>query len=322
MNEIAFIAWISYDARSDLLAHHLGAQMHFIHFGKRGKKLQAPIRYIVQALKTWSVLRRQKPNIVLVQVPPIFSAITVCVYCLLHRARYVIDSHSSTFISSQWRWALGVHRSLSRKAITTIVPNADLEKTVRSWGCRVSRLGFTPGNYPPGERFPLDSGFNVGVISSFDSDEPLIPVLEAVRYLPEVNFYVTGDSRRTSGALLENKPGNCHFTGYIPYAKYVGLLREVDVIIDLTNWDHTLLMGAYEAVSLGTPLIVSDWPVLRDYFHLGTVHVPNTAEGIREGVRRAQREQTALRQGILLLREQLQADWDRQLAELLVTLEE
>ncbi|OGP65516.1 MAG: hypothetical protein A2169_08385 [Deltaproteobacteria bacterium RBG_13_47_9] len=256
------------------------------------------------------------------QVPPIFSAITVFVYCQLHRAGYVIDTHSSTFISSAWRWALGIHRSLSRKAITTIVPNADLEKIVHSWGCRVSRLGFTPANYPLGERFPLDVGFNVAVICCFDSDEPLAPVLEAARHLPEVNFYVTGDSRRASSTLLENKPGNCHFTGYVPYAKYVGLLREVDAIIDLTNWDHTLLMGAYEAVSLGTPLIVSDWPVLRDYFHLGTVHVPNTVEGICEGVRRAQREQTALRQGILLLREQLQADWDRQFAELLLLLKE
>lgn len=76
---------------------------------------------------------------------------------------------------------------------------------------------------------------------------------------------------------------NCRLTGYLPYDRYVGLLRGVDVILDLTSQDHTLLMGAFEAVSLGTPLIVSDWPILRDYFSLGTVHVPNTVEGfVRE----------------------------------------
>ena len=61
------------------------------------------------------------------------------------------------------------------------------------------------------------------------------------------------------------KPDNCHLTGYIPYEQYVGLMRQVDTVIDLTDRDHTLLLGAFEAVSLGTPLIISDWPILREY---------------------------------------------------------
>jgi hypothetical protein len=86
--------------------------------------------------------------------------------------------------------------------------------------------------------------------------------------------------------------------------------------MDLTTRDHTLLSGAFEAVSIGTPLIVSDWPILRDYFSLGTVHVPNTVPGICEGVQRAQREQPALRQGILQLREKLEVEWKQEFAEL------
>ena len=42
-------------------------------------------------------------------------------------------------------------------------------------------------------------------------------------------------------------------------------------------------LGSFEAASLAIPLIVSDWPILRDYFSLGTVHVPNTEEGVCEG---------------------------------------
>ena len=96
----------------------------------------------------------------------------------------------------------------------------------------------------------------------------------------------------------------------------MGLLRGADVVIDLTTHDHTLLLGAFEAVSLCTPLIISDWPVLRDYFPIGTVHVANTVEGVCEGVRRAQREHAALRQDILHLREKLYAEWHHKFTEL------
>ena len=51
-------------------------------------------------------------------------------------------------------------------------------------------------------------------------------------------------------------------------------------------------------------------------FPLGTIHVPNTVEGVRDGVRRAQREQNRLRSEILLLREQHQVEWMHKFTEL------
>lgn len=41
--------------------------------------------------------------------------------------------------------------------------------------------------------------------------------------------------------------------GYSPYDRYVGLLWEADVVLTLTNRDHTLLMGGFETVSIGNP---------------------------------------------------------------------
>jgi hypothetical protein len=75
-------------------------------------------------------------------------------------------------------------------------------------------------------------------------------------------------------------------------------------------------MGGFEAVSLGVPLIVSNWPVLRNYFSQGTIHVPNTVEGVYQGVLRAQREQQTLRRDIVKLRAQLEADWQQKFTEL------
>ncbi|MCK4828066.1 glycosyltransferase, partial [bacterium] len=168
----------------------------------------------------------------------------------------------------------------------------------------------------PREDFSLDRQFKVAVVSSFAEDEPLDVVFKAACRLPDVRFYVTGDHNRIASRLQDKKPDNCCLTGYMPYERYMDLLGGVDVIIVLTTRDHTLLSGAFEAVSLGKPLIVSDWPVLRDYFSLGTVHVPNTVKGICEGLVRAKHETATLQRDILRLRQQLLAEWEQEFSVL------
>jgi hypothetical protein len=322
MKKITFIVWARYHRRSELLAQHLGATIHYIYYGRRDQLSQAPVRYFVQALRTWLVLHRERPKIIFVQNPPIFCALVAFFYARCHRARYVIDSHTGAFLSAKWRWSLRLHRWLSRRALATIVHNIDQEKIVKTWGCPYCVIGFTPGSYLSEEPFPLDGKFSVAVITEVGEDEWLAEVVDAAVLLPDVCFYITGDSKRIPWPLLMRKPKNCRLTGYLPYGQYVSLLGGVNVVLALNDLDHTLLMGGFEAVSLGKPLITSDWPILRDYFSLGTVYVRNTQQSICEGVRRAQREQTALRQCILLLREQLQDDWDRQFGELLLLLKE
>lgn len=315
--KIAFVSWgrPGYQSHTDLLAQHLNADLFYVSWGKRGR-LMAPVRYIVQAWKTWWILCENRPDVIFTQNPPIFSVLVAFFYSRRFGAQYVIDSHSGAFIAPRWRIFLKLHRLLSRGALTTIVHNKYLEEMVRPWGCRYSVLGFIPGDYPSGDRFPLGDHFTVAVISSFLQDEPTDVVIEAARRTPEVHFYVTGDSNRLAPHLLENMPDNFCLTGYLPTEQYVGLLRAVDVVMVLTTQNHTLLMGAFEAVSLGTPLIVSDWPILRGYFSLGTVYVPNTIQGICEGVRRAKNEHVKLKQDILVLHEQLQTLWQQKFAEL------
>jgi hypothetical protein len=232
-----------------------------------------------------------------------------------HGARFIIDSHTGAFLSRKWRWSVGLHRLLSRQALLTIVHNKSQEQTLMQWGCPHRLIAYTPGNYPLGEPYPLSEHFNVAMISSFDSDEPHDVVFAAAERLPEVTFYVTGDPRQAP-RLVATKPKNCCLTGYLTYDRYIGLLRGVDVIMVLTTVDQQLLMGGFEAVSLGQPLIVSDWPVLKEYFNLGTVHVPNTMEGICEGVRQVQQNLVVLKQESKDLHKRLQAQWENSIAEL------
>lgn len=307
--ERVFIVWARYHRRAEILADHLGARAYYISYGEQGVLLHTLVKYPLQAFRTWRVLRRECPSLILVQNPPIFCVLLVSLYCRLFGAQFVIDSHTGAFLSPSWRWSIGLHRLLSRRARVTIVHNKAQEEIVKYWGCHYCVIGFTPGDYPQGDHFPLGEEFNVAVISTFHRDEPLDVLFDAARCLRDVRFYITGNSKRIPQHLLKRKPDNCSLTGYLSNNQYVGLLRAVDVIMDLTNQNDTVLMGCFEAVSLGKPLITSDWPVLREYFSLGTVHVPNTVAGVIEGIYRSECEQEALQRGILVLRERLTAEW-------------
>jgi hypothetical protein len=311
-----FIAWTRYHQRTEFLAHKLGIRLHYIYSGNQGRLLHAPIRFIIQAWQTWRILRREFPEFVFIQNPPIFCVLIAFIYSWRYGARYVIDSHTAAFLSPRWRWSLWLHRLLSTRALMTIVHNSSQGKMIKSWGCSDFVLGDYPGPRAGGVRFHLDGQFNVAVISSFATDEPLDIVFEAAGGLPEINFYVTGDSNRIAPRLLAKKPHNCSLTGYLPHKRYLGLLQGVDAIIALTTRNHTLLSGAWEAVSIGKPLIVSDWPILKHCFSQGTVHVPNTAEGVYRGVRRVQAEHDILQQDMLKLRDQLTQEWELKFREL------
>jgi hypothetical protein len=311
-----FIAWERYNRRSELLAQHFGATIIFIYWGRAGQLSQALKRYLVQSWQTWRILRQEKPSVIFVQNPPIFAVLVVSFYALCFGARYVIDSHTGAFIDPKWSWSVGLHRMLSRRALITLVHNNSQEKIVREWGCRYMVLAFTPGEYPVGEKFPLSGEFNVAVIGSILADEPLDVVFEAASRIPDISFYVTGDSKRIDSHILAKITANCHLTGYVTYEKYVGLLRGVDLIITLIDRNHTLLMGGFEAVSLEKPLIVSDWPILRDYFSLGTVFVSNTVDEICEGVYKVRQNRVALQQEMSWLHKQLNEKWEGQFLEL------
>jgi glycosyltransferase involved in cell wall biosynthesis len=169
---------------------------------------------------------------------------------------------------------------------------------------------------PSGEVFPVKSGFNIVFVSTFSSDEPLEAVLEAAKQLPESNFYVTGNPKHKSSDFFERLPTNVICTGFLPDAQYVGLLRAVDAVMVLTTRDHTLQLGGCEAVSLGKPLITSNWPYLQAFFNKGTVYVDNSADDICNGILTMQQDHDALEAEIIAYRESHRKEWALQLMQL------
>lgn len=312
-----FLAWgpPSHTPRSHLLAKQLGIPLMRVHVLKHRWYL-APLRYPLQAIQTFIVLARRQPQVVFVQNPPIFAALMAYLHCCLFGGQFIIDSHTDALLASIWEWSLPLHRFLSRRATATIVTNEFLSEMVSGWGARSLIIRDVPSNFPVGRSAHLEHDFNVVMVNTYSPDEPLDSVLEAAAALPEVGFYITGDPARAHKPLPTDLPPNVHLTGYLSEEDYYGLLRSAQVVMCLTTVDHTMQRGACEAVWLEKPIITSDWPLLQEFFHKGTIHVDNTAEGIRQAALHMQSEHSRLAAEIKELQAERRKLWQQWVVEL------
>jgi glycosyltransferase involved in cell wall biosynthesis len=303
-----FIAWAPHNRRSAQLADALGLELRFIHHMRYRAPLYAPAKYPRMMAETWRLLARSRPRIVFVQNPPPLLPLVVLAFAARHPLKLVVDHHTAAF-SRAWAWVGPLRPWLVRRATLNLVTNEHWQNVIEKWGGTASILDDVPAEFPAGEEYHLPAGANVAVINSFTFDEPLDVVLGAARLLPAVQFYVTGDKRRASPDLLDAAPANLHFTGFLPDSQYFGLLRGVDAVVVLTTRNYTNQRGGCEAVWLSQPLIISDWPVLRQSFHNGTVHVPNTARGVADGVQQAVARRDELIAGMQQLQTERRARW-------------
>lgn len=288
-NQSLFLVWgpPSHGPRSRVFARELGIDaLHFVFSTQRRGLQTAPFKYPYQALSTLLLLFRKRPRIVFVQSPPSFAVLFVYIYCALTNGRYVVDAHSAALRSRYWTRPQWLYRFLARKAVTTIVTNEHFRQLISDWGGHAFVLRDIPTSFPETATYPVNGQFNVAVVNTFAPDEPIEAVLDAASELTDVHFHITGKKSRAGHRLPHHTPDNVHFTDYLPDEFYYALLDASQAVMCLTTCDHTMQRGACEALSLGKPIITSDWPLLRDYFHKGTVHVDNTSAGIRQGILR------------------------------------
>jgi len=311
----AFIAWAPHSRRSEVFAKAFQGKLHCIHYLHSHKPLYAPVKYVLQALRTLQVLFKERPKVIHVQNPPVICGLVVSFYCSVTDAKFVFDHHSASF-SKVWDWALPIQKRLARRAVTNIVTTQHWADIVNSWGAHALIMGDPFLALPPDIAFPVRTGFNIAFISTFSADEPLEDVLRAAVELPQVHIYITGNPKHNPKNLHYPLPTNVTFTGFLPDAQYVGLLKAVDAVMALTTRNFTLQLGGVEAVSTGKPLITSDWPFLCEFFSRGTVYVDNTSNGIRDGILAMINEHARLKSEIVTLRDEKRRLWDLQSAQL------
>jgi glycosyltransferase involved in cell wall biosynthesis len=179
---------------------------------------------------------------------------------------------------------------------------------VERWGGRYFVIGDVPTELHASQVEGLARPC-VTVVNTFSYDEPIREVVEAARLLPDVRFLVTGDLRHCPHDLAETAPTNLKFTGYTPMQEYVDNLYSSDLAVVLTTENYTMQRGAYESVSLGVPVVTSDWPILRETFSGGAVFCDNSATGIAEAIRTVLEKKREFKEGVKDLKHRRLQHW-------------
>lgn len=309
--------------RSQFMAELLGMDIEHVFFTPKRGRSSAFLKYPVQAMKTLFVLAHRRPQVVFVQNPPIFAPLIVYLWGLVGGTKLIIDSHTDALLASWWEWSLPLHRFLSRRAIVTLVTNDYLRQMIAEWGANALTLTDVPAipSRRQQSRQSNDS-FNILYVSTASYDEPISEVLEAASRLPEVCFRITGNYQNNAQHIIQSAPANVHFTGYVPDEEFFALFEAAHAVMCLTTENHTMQSGASEALWSAKPIITSNWPMLRDYFDQGTLHVDNTADGIVQAVATMRENLPAFEVGIKALQAKRRDEWSRKVEELIQQIRE
>lgn len=323
--KIIFISWAPYCSRSDNIAKRLGGKSYLVYYKIFGSNyLTIFFKYLFQSVKTFRIFFKERPDIIFVMSPPIFAALPAYIYTRFKVGGFIIDAHTGAIIDKRFgRRALPLHRFLSKHAITTIVTNDYLKSIINSWKAHSIVISDVPIEFEDVKSLKLKGEFNITLINSFAIDEPIEVFLAAVRRLPNINFYVTGDIQdaKRNKKKITPTPSNVKFTGFLSNDEYTGLLKASDAIMVITTEDHTMQRGGYEAISLQKPLIISDWGILRKTFYKGAVFIDNTEDGIVNGILHMRNNIEKYKKEVIELKKERIAIWDKskQTLELLIS---
>jgi hypothetical protein len=257
--------------------------VYFERFGSN--PLTIPLKYLWQAVATIRLIRRERAAVAFVMTPPVFAGVTLMLYSLVWPLRYVVDVHTAALLMPRWRHWQWLQALVCRRAMTTLITNDRLAAIVKRCDGHTTLVRDVPVQYPCSNTFAQMNQFTVAVICSFNYDEPIDEIFKAATELPEVQFLFTGDHSALSADRKAGCSGNVRFTGFLENADYGSLLTHSHAVMSLTTRDHTMLRGAYEAIYVGTPVVISGWPILREAFDTGAVHVESNAADIVRGIR-------------------------------------
>ena len=244
-------------------------------------------------LQTLRLLRRCRPGLLFVQNPSL-ALTTLTILCRpVFGYRLVVDAHNEGVrpYDRPYAFVRWLTRRLLKSADVTIVTNDALAEDVRAAGGRPVTLPDSLPVVPDSASTHPRTGDtpDVAVIATFRRDEPI----DAERY------------RRAPGAM----PPNVRLTGFLDDSEYWRLLAQAKVVCDLTLKPDCLVCGAYEALALGRPMVLSDNPATRDLFGSAAILTGNSPEEIAAALRRAIEERERLESNASELKESFRTRW-------------
>jgi glycosyltransferase involved in cell wall biosynthesis len=309
-----FLIWVPFSSRSHLLSYAFNAQLCHANYMTKRTLPYTLARYVIALFHTVFTLCRLRPRFIFLMNQPVFLPMIVYCYSKLTRSHYVLDSHSGLFNKRVWRSFLPLMRRIYKGSLLNIAHNEHDAEKYRRWGVRTEVVGTEIYPYESHEKRQLGTSKNVVVIGKFAMDEPVEEIVAAACAFDDVHFYFTGPRERARKRIAsKNLPKNVTLTGFLPRDEFVGLVKAADVALVLVTTENTMQMGAWEAMSCGTPLILSDWKILRSTFPRGVVFVRNTRKSIERGIRSFFENREALTRDIVQLKIEKNELWKKEI---------
>lgn len=312
MNQINGI-WITWEVQRR--NHGISASLDYPLYEIESKGIRLK-RYFASIAKTFTVLTTDKPDVVVAQNPSIILSITVILLQKFLNYKIIIDAHNGGLFPFEGRslFLLSIAKWIQRKSDLTLVTNEEMKAVVESNGGSAFVLPDKIPNVPvpTSPKKVLNGQGSIAFICTFSSDEPYQNVIEAARLLnPNIYVHITGKYK--GKVNLSDLPHNVKMRGYLAEIDYWSLLHSVDVVMDLTLREGCLVCGAYEAIAINTPLILSNTKATKKYFNDGCVYVDPSPEGIANGVTYALSNLVRLEDGVKRLKSGLQDNWNDRL---------
>jgi glycosyltransferase involved in cell wall biosynthesis len=314
---IAFLAWTQRTERAEEIAAALGGTSRRFTGRLPNRRATAPLRYVVNSLETFAWLVRHRPGGLIVQNPPIVLPVLAWLWCHLSRTPLVLDSHPASFGRKGrrlWGLFLPLHRAVARRSALVLVTVDELAREVCGWGARAAVVHEAPPLWPTSPAAEAEAG-QVLFVSVFAEDEPVAEVVAAAAAAPHIRLEVTGDARRAPTGLIAGSPPNVRYVGFLDQGAYGEAVRRAGVVMALTTEPTSVVRAGYEAVYAGRPLIVSDWPALREVFPYA-IHTGHEAEHLTAALCEAVDRRVELEGLAGAARAEQLARWEGQLAAL------
>ncbi len=280
--------WITWHnaARSRNMAKFLNLELHeiFIHSNPL-------FRHAGSALWTLWILIKYRPKVVFLQLSFLLLLFTA-IYKMLSFNKVVIvaDCHTKALrrkVDGKLNKIFWPLKKFSfSKVDFSIVSNIGMEADIKNLH---SNYFFIPDKIPENKINKIGNSQKYCVnISSFAVDEPVKEIFDLAELLNKENIKLYWTGKVNENLIKDfNKPENLVFTGYMTFEEYYDLIGNANCLIALTTESDTLQSGAYEALSVEVPMVITDSKALKNYFDSAALYTNHKPEDLFEKVKYA-----------------------------------
>lgn len=261
-------------------------------------------RLLINAVSTFKVFRKDY-SIIFVQNPSMALTGLAVLFNIIFRKKLVVDAHNAGVLPFEGRFKIlvVVNNFILKRADLVIVSNKVLSAGLKRLGVRSVAM---PDPLPE-VNFPMKPKVHSGkvdvfIICSWSNDEPIDLYFAIARSFPNLKIAISGNFKKWVNSRSASNPDNLALLGFVDEEIYFRYLSDSRVIIDLTTRKDCLVCGAYEAISVGVPVIISDTNVNREIFSKGVVYSKCNERSLAEALKFALENEVELRSEVYALR--------------------